>query len=166
MASACRACAHCGVEFFPRSNTQRFCGDKCRTVEPATRDCLQCKRVLPCSQFYKQSSGKYGREAVCKECKGQRRRANPLSNRQSHIRKYYGLAWADYVSLYEKQQGLCRICDKPMLLYESEKLQVAHVDHDHETGAVRGLLCHFCNSGLGYFKDSRSLLQRAIDYLD
>lgn len=130
-----------------------------------SRECRGCKKLLPYTAFYKNKSGANGHEATCKQCRGQRRVANPISNRQAHIRKYYGLEWANYVALYEKQQGLCRICDKPMLLYESDKLQVAHVDHDHVTGVVRGLLCHFCNSGLGYFKDNQTLLQRAIDYL-
>lgn len=58
--------------------------------------------------------------------------------------------------LHAMQDGRCRIC-------ESEEKLV--VDHDHETGNIRGLLCHRCNIGLGWFRDHPSLLNRAITYL-
>jgi len=41
-----------------------------------------------------------------------------------------------------------------------------HVDHDHITGALRGLLCSACNTGLGFFRDHPELLKRAIEYLN
>lgn len=57
----------------------------------------------------------------------------------------------------EMRAGLCEICDRPQA-----KL---YLDHDHETGIVRGWLCLTCNTGLGKFQDSVSELQKAIDYL-
>lgn len=56
-----------------------------------------------------------------------------------------------------KQKGRCKIC--------REKLTQYHVDHDHETGEFRGLLCGNCNVGLGCFKDNIESLKRAIVYL-
>ncbi|MFB9187251.1 endonuclease VII domain-containing protein [Dactylosporangium sucinum] len=55
------------------------------------------------------------------------------------------------------QGGRCLICREPMTL--------PAVDHDHATGAVRGILCRPCNSGLGFFKDNPEILSRAIEYL-
>jgi hypothetical protein len=62
----------------------------------------------------------------------------------------------EYDALLQAQEGKCKICGAPPTA----------VDHDHETGEVRGLLCRACNLGLGYFKDSAELLQRAIAYLE
>jgi hypothetical protein len=59
--------------------------------------------------------------------------------------------------MIEAQGGLCAICEGP--------LERPHVDHDHETGKVRGVLCFNCNGGLGKFADSADLLQRAAEYL-
>jgi hypothetical protein len=71
----------------------------------------------------------------------------------------YGLTVDGYNKLLKKQKGKCFICQqKP----SNKKLCV---DHDHETGEVRGLLCDKCNRGLGLFDDSVERLQRAVEYL-
>ena len=69
---------------------------------------------------------------------------------------------ADYDTMLAAQNGLCAICQRPPTSGRGKKL---HVDHDHGTGCIRGLLCHDCNTGLGKFLDSPSLLQDAISYL-
>lgn len=61
----------------------------------------------------------------------------------------------------QKQLGFCAICNRT----EKEVGKVFALDHDHETGQFRGLLCTACNLGLGCFKDSKSMLLKAIDYL-
>jgi hypothetical protein len=69
----------------------------------------------------------------------------------------YGMSPLDVLSLQDKQNDLCAICgDKKVL----------QVDHDHETGRIRGLLCVTCNTALGKFKESTEMLQRAIEYLN
>ena len=60
--------------------------------------------------------------------------------------------------LYLDQCGCCAIC--------AAELDAPHVDHDHKTGKVRGLLCKYCNTGLGLFKDRPGLLRRAANYLE
>lgn len=79
----------------------------------------------------------------------------------SHIRSRYGLSIADYCGMLSQQGGVCAICgtDAP----GSNGLFV--VDHDHETGAVRGLLCRNCNSLLGNAKESVSILAWAACYI-
>jgi hypothetical protein len=58
------------------------------------------------------------------------------------------------------QGGACAVCLKPLLITKS------HVDHDHDSGAVRGILCFNCNGGLGQFKDDADVIRRAAEYLE
>lgn len=68
---------------------------------------------------------------------------------------------ADRDALLAAQGGACAICGGPPL-----GKGVYHLDHDHETGNVRGLLCHACNTSLGGFRDDPELLRKAIAYLE
>ena len=70
----------------------------------------------------------------------------------------YGITIEDYNRILAEQKGLCAICGNvPTTRF--------HVDHDHATGKVRGLLCVACNMALGLFKDNPRLLERSIEYL-
>lgn len=71
--------------------------------------------------------------------------------------KDYGITLEDFNVLYEKQNGCCAICDNV--------LSKPHLDHDHKSGKVRGLLCKPCNQGLGFLQDSVEVLNKAIQYL-
>jgi hypothetical protein len=68
----------------------------------------------------------------------------------------HGITMEKYDTLLLQQGGKCAICRKTVQL---------SIDHDHNTGKVRGLLCKRCNSGLGFFADEPERLQTAIDYL-
>lgn len=70
-----------------------------------------------------------------------------------------GLTEAEYYFILSEQGGVCGICRG----HEQRRLAV---DHDHETGAIRGLLCTRCNMGLGYFLDAANVLENAISYLE
>lgn len=82
-----------------------------------------------------------------------------LRTRLHKLKFYYGMDADDLHRLYAKQDGRCAICKHP----EGEKR--LHVDHDHDTGLVRGLLCGNCNALLGHARDSTEILRRAIYYL-
>lgn len=71
----------------------------------------------------------------------------------------YGLSKDQYLALLTAQNGTCNICGS----WRGEDLRV---DHDHDTGKVRSLLCEQCNSGLGMFKEDPERLRKAIEYLD
>lgn len=73
------------------------------------------------------------------------------------VRKH-GITEDAYRSLLDRAAGVCMICGDPP---EDD----FHLDHDHETGKVRGLLCHLCNKGLGQFKDDPERLIKAAEYL-
>ena len=72
----------------------------------------------------------------------------------------FGITAADFADMLDQQAGLCRICCEPM-----RPGKETHVDHDHVTGRVRGLLCHHCNRGLGCFRDRPEVLEHAAVYL-
>lgn len=79
---------------------------------------------------------------------------------KSHRRKYkYGLEHDDYLTMVEKQNGLCAICQ------EIPKRRGLMVDHNHNTGTIRGLLCDTCNRAIGLLKDNFLILARASEYL-
>lgn len=79
----------------------------------------------------------------------------------SRIKREYGLTENEYNELLEKQEWKCKICEK----HESIKFKL-HVDHCHDSGKVRGLLCNRCNQGIGLLKHSKTILENAIKYLD
>lgn len=81
-----------------------------------------------------------------------------------HRRWKYGLSPQDYDDMVDSQLGLCAICHVQMELGGHRKDSVC-VDHNHETGVVRALLCRKCNVGLGHFNDDPELAQSAADYL-
>lgn len=125
------------------------------------RRCNKCKEEKPLNKFYKRSAGAVQYlatpeaiyEKTCKECRKQHMRDN--------FRAYkYGLSEDQYKSKLEEQQGACAICQ------EESKEVALHVDHDHITGNVRGLLCRECNLAIGHLKDSLSIVMRAFRYLE
>ena len=91
------------------------------------------------------------------------RKSNPDKNQRIWDAKRYGyiLTDEDLVRLYEEQEHRCAICG----VHESDLKKRLAIDHCHETGEVRGLLCFNCNTGLGKLGDSVDGLQRALDYL-
>lgn len=90
--------------------------------------------------------------------------------RKNEIWASYKLKWVDYLKLYEKQHGKCAICKTNIYLTSQGssfvKSKMSCVDHCHDSFKVRGLLCAECNKGLGNFKDNKTSLQNAIEYLE
>ena len=83
-----------------------------------------------------------------------------------NLKDLYNISKEQYSNLLQEQKGLCAnvYCKKPPGGYGKETR--LHIDHDHETGKVRGLLCANCNHALGKVKDSKLLLKGLIDYLN
>lgn len=79
--------------------------------------------------------------------------------------KKYGLTLEDQERMLREQNYKCAICGQEIFLQGSSQKLIAHVDHDHKTGKVRGLLCKECNIGLGKFMDNTEYLLRAVSYL-
>lgn len=91
-------------------------------------------------------------------------------NKRTEMHKYlvnkFGITIDDYERIYNKQGGVCAICGQPEIRRYNGNIIKLAVDHCHETGKVRGLLCSMCNLSLGGFNDSADLLKNAINYLD
>jgi hypothetical protein len=103
----------------------------------------------------------------CKECQRNTRKKYSINNynpQKEYLRKatqMYKITEKEYTSLYKKSNGCCFVCKIP----ENNFKRRLHLDHDHLTGKVRGLLCKNCNNALGNVKDSKEILKRLIEYL-
>ncbi len=114
------------------------------------KQCRSCGVEKPLSEFHKRSdTGKY--QNGCKEC-----------YHSAQMKRNYGITLEVYDRMYEQQNGLCAICRLPQLSKRNTRFCV---DHDHDTGQVRGLLCDSCNRGIGLLKDDPRLLENAAQYL-
>jgi Recombination endonuclease VII len=89
------------------------------------------------------------------------RKANPEKYKDIDLRKTHGMTLVEYRELLEIQGGVCVICR-----YEPENGEYLPVDHCHETGTRRALLCIKCNTGLGAFRDDPELLRMAAYYIE
>jgi hypothetical protein len=120
-------------------------------------------RAEPCSIC---STTRRLKNGECAACAGRRRKKYNLTDRarfyarDRHYRLNYGLTIAQRDTLLVAQGGVCAICgtDQP-------DRGGWHVDHDHGTDEVRGVLCRACNNGIGDMRDSVEILERAIRYL-
>jgi len=79
--------------------------------------------------------------------------------------KAYGMTVAEYDEMLVKQGGKCAVCVRPERKQRGDQILRLSVDHDHDTGEVRGLLCSTCNTGLGQFRDDPDLLISAAAYI-
>lgn len=94
---------------------------------------------------------------------------NKLRRYQTSLLKFYNLTWENYVKILEQQEYLCAICGKQLVVPgqgEYNGNDTAVVDHNHETGVVRGILCRKCNKALGGFGDDISIIKKAFNYLE
>jgi len=160
-----------------------FCSKRCsglfyHPVDPHReyRFCPKCKKDKPRSEYHSHKGNKDGLQSYCIECYGEIHRGyvkKHISKVQERRRRYFknnkdliedkriqsrhGITSAERGGLLRKQDGLCAICkSKPAI----------HIDHDHITNKVRGLLCNNCNTGLGMFGDNTSLMAAGIKYLE
>ncbi len=156
--------------------------------------CKKCGIVKPYADFYRATGMKDGHRSECKICHGEQQKAWYAANREAaiasvkrwqqankehlhayrkeyrkrrqaedrdaHLRRTFGFSTAGYEAMLAEQDGGCAICGRA-----PGKIAL-HVDHDHESGEIRGLLCVGCNNALGQFRDDVDLLRRATAYLN
>jgi len=113
------------------------------------KTCLTCDRTFDLSNFY---SG----EKSCKDCKRKK-------NRGRQLKSLYGITEETYSEMFNSQNGLCFICGTSE--NNNTRMKFLCVDHCHQTGKVRGLLCQECNFFLGKLERQLPNLERFISYL-
>ena len=89
----------------------------------------------------------------------------PTLMRECNLRRAYGIGIKDVETLLQSQGGKCATCLTDISNHLDKSFGVQAVDHDHSTGAIRGILCKSCNMTLGLVKDSPETLSRMVDYL-
>jgi hypothetical protein len=132
-----------------------------------TKVCTKCKEEKPKSEFYKDKQNTSGLKSWCKTCSHsytkELNKKNPDVKREWYLKTKYGLTLEQWVLLFEQQGGRCAIC---FTFEPNGRYDTFHVDHDHNTGVIRGLLCDSCNRGIGLLKDSTTVLKSAVSYLE
>lgn len=139
------------------------------------KTCTKCRKALPVEQFYRRSNNKTGLHYWCKTCFKENaavsgvswRKRNPAKIRDKALRSLYGVTNDWYVAKLAEQKGGCAICGgvETSIDKRTGTPRSLAVDHDHETNAVRGLLCGNCNRGIGNLQDEPELMQRAALYI-
>lgn len=132
--------------------------------------CCSCKELKPADDFYSSRDLPDGLSRQCKPCKNHTNKKYFEKNR-SKVTKYrrdwelkskYNISLDTYEDLLRTQANCCKICKTPTAGGSGG----FHVDHDHKTGIVRGLLCMNCNRALGHVQDDISILNNMISYLE
>lgn len=136
------------------------------------KKCTVCKYVKSYDKFDRNKRNPTGRACSCKVCgsNAKRRRRNTFEGQRAEhglrLKRKFGLTSDDYWDMMKAQDGVCAICGNPETQIQQGRVQPLGVDHNHDTGAVRGLLCAGCNNGIGRFRDDIELLKKAIEYLE
>lgn len=142
--------------------------------------CNRCKEDKPQTRefWYADKSTSTGLRQPCKECTKSKVRENYKENKEhylAYMKEYreknseelyrnksayrFGVSREEIDNLLDQSDGRCEICKK----FPKKRL---NIDHCHETGKLRGLLCGYCNKGIGYLQDNVDNLSAAIDYLN
>jgi len=164
-------------------------------MKKETRRCSICKEDIELSEYYRRKS-RDSYVSACKPCyrSAQNKRHSQFSKDQVERKVHLGRVWSrenpekvlssrlksrykitldEYTEIFNEQNGLCPIC-LVQLVHGSEHIErddpswvnKGMVDHCHDSGEVRGLLCHCCNTGIGQLKEDAKIMSNAIDYIN
>jgi hypothetical protein len=133
------------------------------------KKCTKCGEQKPLSEFHKDKTAKMGIRSICKKCYSSfhanyyenNTKKVKEKNKKQWLKRKYNMEVTEFERIKTSQNSCCGICKTKL-----EDGHLVHVDHDHKTGKVRGILCRWCNTGLGNFKDSLSSLKSALSYLE
>jgi hypothetical protein len=182
-------CSECGGECPERNHTKAFltCSEECarvrrnrigneqRAAKRAPKLCLDCGAIVTgrnrsvrctdCALAYRRVQN-VKRKAELRALRQANAEANATESRRRSdyaLRTNYGISRADYDAMHDAQGGLCAICRRSPV--GRGKVDILVVDHCHETGEVRGLLCGNCNIGIGLLDDDPQVIRKAAEYL-
>ncbi len=160
-----KRCRHCG-ELKPLEQFHRD-----RSVKDGRRpECKACTAAKRRARYRKDPAAEIARVKAWQQANAarlndyrRRRRQDPgvkRRDRDGHLRRRFGITIEQYESRLEAQGGGCAICGRG----EPDGGSL-HVDHDHDTGRVRALLCVRCNNGIALFDEDPAVLRYAADYV-
>lgn len=156
-----KTCTTCGIE----KDETSFDWQSAKHERRVAR-CKTCRK-----KYVKGYRRKYpkARRIIDKRHREARKERDPIGYqrdcRRMKLKQSFGLTLEQYNSMLAVQNSVCAVCGGPQTaMYKGRILPLA-VDHDHQTGKIRGLLCGRCNCGLGQFQDDPIRLQKAIVYL-
>lgn len=138
------------------------------------KKCTKCNIEKEYIMFAKGKVYRDGYKSWCKDCNNSwtrqwysnnneeiKSKYSYEKNKDRKLKKAFGIGYQEYLNMLSAQQGSCGICGT-----KDSGARSFHVDHCHDTGKIRGLLCGNCNSGIGSLRDDIGLLKRAIEYLE
>lgn len=132
------------------------------------KECKDCKSIKPLTEFGTRKNGRYTR-TTCKLCYNNHLRdwrnsqtfsIDGIKRSGVNLRKKYGITLDQYADMYESQSGACYVCGG------SEYGKLLVVDHNHNTGEIRALLCSPCNKALGFVRENTTILNSLINYVE
>ena len=190
-----KLCKFCNKSFTSVENARLYCSKRCKLEYVKRRNSIRWRLRHPlrtckaCGQVLSSNAKTY----CCVECtpafigrleyakdyhqKHKKERAKKAKEKwgtskykqcakNSALKRKYGITLIEYHKMLEEQKGVCKICGKPSTAKDRYGgVKKLHVDHNHKTGEIRGLLCVKCNQAIGLFGESKEVLQNAIFYL-
>lgn len=155
-------CTKCG-ESFP-ATTEHFPADN-RKRNGLSSWCRSCKAAICRQNYAAHREERLTRQKRYYWANRDQCVARERSQREERMERRrftrYGLTPDAYADIVERQSGVCAICGS-----DGGGTASLHIDHDHNTGRVRGLLCSNCNRGIGHLQDAPGILAVAIAYLE
>ncbi len=128
------------------------------------KKCARCDNWLPDK---KQNNG-FDQRFCSKKCResDEQTREYYANGKNTRLQRMYGITASDFDRMFEEQGGLCAICHLPETqLGRGRRPRTLCVDHNAETGQVRGLLCAKCNLAIGNLREDPALFTRAVEYI-
>lgn len=164
-------------------------------AELKQKKCSRCVKIMDLNRFTNNRTSKDGKDHYCRQCKSAVKKEDYEKNREkikkqvhesykrnkdkciARAKKYrtenrekvlaqkrfasLGVTHEQYQAMLKEQKECCAVCG----IHQTGRKYRLSVDHCHATGQIRGLLCGFCNTGIGLFKDNISLMEKASAYL-
>ena len=127
------------------------------------RKCSKCKDIKILNEFHKDKANKAtGYASLCKICKLEYDKSKAKHTYGKKLERTFGITIMEYDQMLILQNNKCLLCERDRKSFNKNFA----VDHCHNTGKVRGLLCQQCNVALGMFDDNPELIRKAADYVE
>lgn len=145
------------------------------TLPSSFKKCSTCHHLRTRDYFWKRTDAPDGLEYTCKVCVNARKRrackgkefneARRDTKWAGHLKRNFGITVEEYDAMLERQGGVCAICNNPETKTTADRIENLSVDHCHQSGSIRGLLCRSCNRSTGQLGDTVEAVRRVLNYL-